>query len=150
MAEHVHGATTEIIKTTDFTLNGFSPKCFLQYYSAPGQLPRKVQIDRLKRLYQSMNIRDLLSDLGLEPEDLMPSHRPDNEVILLNEPDKEPAPFPPFLPLHYFDDENFEVWNPQEWLDKGIYHNTYKPIPGRALLPNVLSNLYSKIKYNLY
>ena len=56
----VHGATTEIIKATDFTTNGYLPKCFLPYYSAPGQLPRKVQIDRLKRLYQSMNIADLL------------------------------------------------------------------------------------------
>lgn len=46
LKEEVHGATTEIIKATDFTTNGYLPKCFLPYYSPPGQLPRKVQIDR--------------------------------------------------------------------------------------------------------
>jgi dynein heavy chain len=142
--DQVHGATTEIIKTTDFTQNGFAPKCFLPFYSAPGKLPRKVQIDRLKRLYHSMNISDLLSEMSLEPEKLMPRHRPADEVILLNVPNKDPAPFPPFLPLHYFDDENYEIWNPQEWLDKGVYHHTYKPLPGRALLPDVPSNVFSK------
>ena len=46
LKEQVHGATTEIIKATDFTSSGYLPKCFLPYYSPPGQLPRKVQIDR--------------------------------------------------------------------------------------------------------
>ncbi len=137
----MHGATTEIIKTTDFTQAGFAPKCFLPFYAPPGQLPRKVQIDRLKRLYQSMHIAELLADLGLEPDKLMPTHRPQNEVVLLNAPGKDPAPFPAFLSLHFFDDEDLEVWSPQEWLNKGIYHNLYKPLPGRALLPNVPSNM---------
>ncbi len=142
----VHGATTEIIKATDFTTNGYLPKCFLPYYSAPGQLPRKVQIDRLKRLYQSMNIADLLKQKKLEPEKLMPSHRPANEVILLNVPSKDPAPFAAFLPLHYFDDEEkYEIWTPQEWLNKGIENKMYKPLPAKALLPNVASNLFSKL-----
>ncbi len=42
----VHGATTEIIKITDFTIDGYLPKCFLPFYTPPGHLPRKVQIDR--------------------------------------------------------------------------------------------------------
>lgn len=46
LSKHVHGATTEIIKITDFTDNGYLPKCFLPFYTPPGQLPRKVQIDR--------------------------------------------------------------------------------------------------------
>lgn len=88
-----------------------------------------------------MHISELLSELKLDPEHLMPKHRPDNEIILLNVPDKDPAPFPPFLPLSYFDDENYEIWSPQEWLNKGVYHNSYKPLPGRALLPDVPSNV---------
>lgn len=142
--DQVHGATTEIIKTTDFTQNGFSPKCFLSYYSAPGHLPRKVQIDRLKRLYQSMHISELLSDMNLDPDKLMPRHRPASEVVLLNVPHRDPAPFPPFLPLHLFDDENYEIWTPQEWLNKGVEKDMYKPLPGRALLPNIPSNIYGK------
>jgi dynein heavy chain, axonemal len=144
LENQIHGATTEIIKTTDFTNTGFLPKCFLPYYTAPGELPRKVQIDRLKRLYLSMHINDLLKKKHLEPEKLMPTHRPADEIILLNVSESEPAPFPAFLPLHYFDDEKYEIWTPQEWLNKGIEDRVYKPLPGRSLLPNVPSNLYSK------
>ena len=43
-----------------------------------------------------MHISELLTELKLDPEQLMPKHRPDGEVILLNVPDKDPAPFPPF------------------------------------------------------
>ncbi len=89
-----------------------------------------------------MHISELLDEMGLEPEKLMPTHRPENEVITLNAPGKEPAPFPAFLSLHIFDDEDLEVWSPQEWLNKGIYHNLYKPLPGRALLPNIPSNQF--------
>lgn len=75
----------------------------------------------------------------------MPTHRPLNEVILLNVPNQDSAPFHPFLPLHYFDDENYEIWTPQEWLNKGIENKVYKPIPAKALLPNVPSNNYRKL-----
>jgi hypothetical protein len=136
---YIHGATTEIIKTTDFTVSGFLPKCFIPFYTKPGHLPRKVQIDRLKRLYQSLSISKLLSDLNLEPEKLMPVHRPANEVVILNAPGEDPAPFKPFLPLYHFDNENYEVLTPLEWFNKGIEGNVYKPLPGVALLPDVAS-----------
>ena len=84
--------------------------------------------------------------MNLEPEVLMPVNRPSNEVILLNVPNQDPAPFPAFLPLHYFDDENFEIWTPQEWLNKGVDQNIYKPLPAKALLPNIASNFISNIK----
>lgn len=41
-----HGATTEIIRVTEFTVEGYLPKVFLPFYTPPGELPRKVQIDR--------------------------------------------------------------------------------------------------------
>jgi dynein heavy chain len=144
LQEQIHGATTEIIKLTDFTMQGYLPKCFLPFYTPPGQLPRKVQIDRLKRLYQSMDIAELLSERNLEPEVIMPSHRPADEIIMLNTVSEDPAPFPPFLPLHYFDNEDFEVWTPHEWLNKGIEDGVYKPIPAQALLPNVPSDQFGK------
>lgn len=89
-----------------------------------------------------MDISEILKDMNLEPEVIMPVHRPVDEIILLNVPGKDPAPFPPFLPLHYFDDEDYEIWTPDEWLNKGIEHKVYKPLPGRALLPNIPSNQY--------
>lgn len=146
LSNQIHGATTEVIKITDFTINGYLPKCFLPFYTPPGQLPRKVQIDRLKRLYLSMDIAEILKERSLTPDQLMPVHRPVDEVIFLNVPGKEPAPFPAFLPLHYFDDEDYEVWTPEEWLNKGIENKVYKPLPGRALLPNVPSTAYDDPK----
>lgn len=89
-----------------------------------------------------MEISEILKEKNLEPEKLMPVHRPVNEIVLLNVPDRDPAPFPPFLPLHYFDNDDYEIWTPDEWLNKGIEHSVYKPIPGRALLPNVPSNKF--------
>lgn len=144
MQNQIHGATTEIIKITDFNLNGYLPKCFIPFYTSPGSLPRKVQIDRLKRLYLSMDICEQLEKKNLQPDKLMPKHRPADEVIILNSLSQDPAPFPPFLPLHYFDNEEYEIWTPTEWLKKGIEDNVYKPLPGRALLPDIPSNLYSK------
>jgi dynein heavy chain len=149
MDEQIHGATTQIIKITDFTVNGYLPKCFLPFYTPPGALPRKVQIDRLKRLYLSMDIAELLNEKKLFAEVLMPMHRPSDEVILVNalasSESDDLAPFPAFLPLHYFDNEDFEILTAQEWLNKGVEDGVYKPIPARALLPNVASNLLSKI-----
>jgi hypothetical protein len=89
-----------------------------------------------------MDIAQLLHDRHLEPEKLMPSQRPDDETIILNALDQEPAPFPAFLSLNFFDNEDYEIWTPQEWLNKGIAHNVYKPIPAKALLPDIDSNLF--------
>jgi hypothetical protein len=44
---YVHGVTTELLRVTEFTIEGFLPKVFLPFYTPPGTLPRKVQIDRL-------------------------------------------------------------------------------------------------------
>jgi hypothetical protein len=161
LREQVHGASTQIIKTTDFTIDGYLPKSFLAYYTPPGHLPRKVQIDRLKRLYLSMHIGDLLRERGLLPNKLMPSHRPADEVVVLSRAptktsmrdeavvDEDAAPFPCFLPLDYFDNVDYEIWTPQEWLNKGVDQRLYKPLPGRALLPNVDSHLFSKLVVRL-
>lgn len=93
-----------------------------------------------------MDISELLEEKKLTPDKLMPIHRPANEIILLNVIGKDSAPFPPFLPLHYFDSEEFEIWTPEEWLNKGVENKVYKPLPGRALLPDVPSNEYSNSK----
>ena len=95
-----------------------------------------------------MDISELLNEKGLEPEKLMPIHRPADEVVLLNQANADPAPFPAFLALHYFDNEDYEIWNPKDWLNKGIDGKFYKPVPGKALLPNIDSNEFSKYLKN--
>jgi hypothetical protein len=92
-----------------------------------------------------MDIGELLIEKGLEPEKLMPVHRTADDVVLLNQLDSEPAPFPSFLALHYFDNEDYEIWNPKDWLNKGNDGKFYKPVPGKALLPNIESTSFSKL-----
>ena len=90
-----------------------------------------------------MDISELLAEKGLEPEKLMPIHRPADDVVLLNQIGSDPAPFPAFLPLECFDNEDYEIWNPKDWLNKGNDGKSYKPIPAKALLPNVESTKFS-------
>jgi hypothetical protein len=99
---------------------------------------------RLRRLYLSMDIAQLLLDRNLEPEKLMPSHRPDGETVILNALNQDPAPFPPFLALNLFDNEDYEIWTPSEWLNKGISNGVYKPVPAKALLPDIDSDSFRK------
>ena len=44
------------------------------------------------------------------------------------------ASFPPFLPLHTFDDSEFDCHNPNEWLELGFVNGKQHPVPGKALL----------------
>lgn len=45
------------------------------------------------------------------------------------------CPFPPFLPLHTFDDTEYDCRNPKEWLELGFIDGKQHPVPGKALLP---------------
>ena len=78
-----------------------------------------------------MNVAEILSQRNLEPAKLLPSST-------ASSPETTNAlKFNSFLPLHYFDDENYEVLSPQEWLKKGIDQDVYRPVPAKALLPNI-------------
>ena len=44
------------------------------------------------------------------------------------------SPFPAFLPLHIFDDTEFDCRNPNEWLELGLVDGKQHPVPGKALL----------------
>ena len=59
----------------------------------------------------------------------------DSIPVLLNEDSDNPAPFPPYLPLHIFDNEEKDVRTPKEWISMGQVNGTRKPVPGVALLP---------------
>jgi dynein heavy chain len=55
--------------------------------------------------------------------------------IKLNADPNNPAPFPPYLPLFLFDDEEYESRRPEEWLELGVENGVRKPVPGKSLLP---------------
>lgn len=46
-----------------------------------------------------------------------------------------PAPFPAFLDLDTFDNTEYDIRTPQEWLELGEENGVRKPVPARSLLP---------------
>ena len=83
------------------------------YVPIPGKPPRKVVIDRQKKLFARLDIRDLLSDL----------------VPQIGEPTKVE-----WLPLELFDDTEFDCRTPDEWISLGYRdEGKFEPIGGTGL-----------------
>lgn len=91
---------------------------------------------RQKRNYGRQRLSSLLAKEGIDSNKLMPKRQPhDHKVVLNKSPD--PAPFPAFLPLHIFDNAEYDPRTPEEWLSLGYETPTVrKPIPGKALVPS--------------
>ena len=58
-----------------------------------------------------------------------------NQVVLLNADPNNPAPFAAFLDLDTFDNTEYDIRTPEEWLSIGVDDGVRKPIPAKALLP---------------
>ncbi|CAF4290444.1 unnamed protein product, partial [Rotaria sp. Silwood2] len=140
--------TTEFKRSDVYLEKTIEPKVFMPFYTAPYTLPRKVEIERRKRLYLSLDLPTLLQERNIDTNKLMPKYVPADQIVTLNIPNEDPAPFDPFLPLHYFDDTDFEIWTPQAWLTLGHDPLTglNKPLPGIALLPDVPASEINDIK----
>lgn len=57
------------------------------------------------------------------------------QVVILNADSDNPAPFAAFLDLQTFDNTEYDVRTPDEWLAIGMDNGMRKPVPGKALLP---------------
>ncbi|KAH1168316.1 dynein axonemal heavy chain 1 [Mauremys mutica] len=133
--KQVIGPTTEILAKSDFPLQAFKPKVQLPFQGLPGQCPRKIEIERRRRLYLKLDIAQLLAKEGIDSNHLMPRHQdPDNMPTI--EQKRDPL-FPIYLPLQIFDDEEYDCRTPEEWLLLGLEPGSQdrKPVPGKALLP---------------
>ncbi|KAK2170975.1 hypothetical protein NP493_1117g00049 [Ridgeia piscesae] len=117
----------------DFPPGSYTPKVQLPFWTAPGNCPRKVEIERRKRIYAAMDLNELLVKEGINTDELMPKEVANVRVILNKDPNN-PAPFPPFLPLHIFDNEEFDCRNPDEWIALGLDGAFRRPVPGKALI----------------
>ncbi|XP_071059360.1 dynein axonemal heavy chain 1-like [Pseudochaenichthys georgianus] len=120
-------------QTSYFPRGGDSPKVQIPYQTAPGQIPRKLEIERRRREYLKLDIEQLLAEQGIYSNLLMPTHQSssdDHETTTDN-------PVSPYLSLEVFDNEDFECRNPGDWLALGIAEKSLeqKPIPAKALLP---------------
>uniref|UniRef100_A0A8C5ZKT2 Dynein axonemal heavy chain 1 n=1 Tax=Marmota marmota marmota TaxID=9994 RepID=A0A8C5ZKT2_MARMA len=129
------GSTTKLLTQTDFPPQAYEPKVQVPFQVLPGQCPRKIEIERRKRQYLSLDIEQLLANEGIDSNELMPRH-PDPQNPQTIEQGHDPL-FPIYLPLKVFDNEEFDCRTPQEWINMGLEpgSNTRKPVPGKALLP---------------
>ncbi|CAF1636863.1 unnamed protein product, partial [Didymodactylos carnosus] len=87
--------TTELKRSQLYSERAVEPKVFLPFYNAPYTLPRKVEIERRKRLYLSLDVETLLQERGIITSELMPKYIPADKVVTLNLPNQDPAPFAP-------------------------------------------------------
>jgi dynein heavy chain len=81
----------------------------------PGKPPRKVVIDRQRKLFASLNIEELLLELGID----------------YRNPEATQADW---LPLEPFDDTEYDCRLPEEWISYGFDEDIrFNPIPGKGL-----------------
>lgn len=91
---------------------------------------------RRKRAYSKFDLDELLACLGIDSSLLMPKWSDSLQAVQLN-CGHDPAPFRPYLSLETFDNTEYEIREPREWLSLGVVaaEGVRKPVPGRALLP---------------
>lgn len=91
------------------------PKVMEPFDPIPGRPPRKVVIDRQRKLFASLDIEELLLELGID----------------YRNPNENPADW---LPLEPFDDTEYDSRMPEEWISFGEQADgTFQPIPGKGL-----------------
>ena len=86
----------------------------------PGEPPRKVLIDRLQKLYESLSIEELLTEWKID----------------YRHPQDSPASW---LPLEAYDDQTFECRIPDSWIQLGAEQDElgtgFLPIAGKVHSP---------------
>ncbi|TGZ66131.1 hypothetical protein CRM22_005485 [Opisthorchis felineus] len=124
----VHGPTSEVNFLIDFPRHSFDPKVQVPFYTPPTECPRKLQIERRKRRYQSLSLQKILeNEYHIRTEDLI--------ARFLDGTKDANGEWTTYLPLEYFDDETYDCRTPEDWLEMGIEDGVRKPVPALCLLP---------------
>ncbi|OCT85694.1 dynein heavy chain 1, axonemal [Xenopus laevis] len=133
--KQVIGPTTEVLVKSDFAKCGYEPKVQLPFLVAPGQCPRKIELERRRREYMKLDINKLLINKGIDSNLLMPRHTDAKNLPCIEL--KTGSLLPTYLPLEVFDDEEYDVRTWTDWLSLGYEEGSTerKPVPGKALLP---------------
>nr|XP_040059002.1 dynein heavy chain 1, axonemal-like isoform X4 [Gasterosteus aculeatus aculeatus] len=128
-----HKPNSQHLNNSYFCQGGTKPKVQKPYQTVPGQIPRKLAIERLRREYLKLDFEQLLAEKGIDPNILIPRH-PSNGGEHVTTTDN---PVSPHLPLEIFDNEDYDCWTPEDWLALGKEEGSIdlKPVPAKALLP---------------
>ncbi|CAN0220902.1 unnamed protein product, partial [Ectocarpus sp. 6 AP-2014] len=98
------------------------PKVQAPFETRPGEIPRRIQIERKRRLYLQHRIDALLLERGIDH-----SQPPKSALAFL-------SPSIPPMPVEVFDNHDFEVRSPENWLSLAQdSEGNVVGLPGRAL-----------------
>ena len=98
------------------------PKVISPFVTRPGHIPRKIEIERKKRLYATQDIEALLGAKGVDYS---------NPLVTTLGNIKQGLPC---MPLEAFDNVDFEIRTPAEWLERGIKSDgSQGGLPAKAL-----------------
>ncbi|XP_036957739.1 dynein heavy chain 1, axonemal isoform X2 [Acanthopagrus latus] len=131
------GTSSTQPQTSYFSQGGDKPKIQIAYQTIPGEIPRKLAIERCRREYLNIDFEQLLAEKGIDSNLLMPIHQSSSDKHGTT-PD---TPVSPYLPLEIFDNEDYDCRTPEDWLALGYAEQSpdRKPIPAKALLPTEFS-----------
>lgn len=96
------------------------PKVIVPYEQRAGKPPRRVEIERKKRLYASQDINELLVESGINYA---------KYNVEMNHQTGQKS----YLPLDVFDDTEYEARNPEDWITLGTDKDGVCSIPAKAL-----------------
>lgn len=120
-----------------FPVQTLKPKVQLVYKTIHGQIPRSVEIERRLRLFNSHNIEDVFVDAGFEMWQLIPVHDLRKLLSCKERRDIFSMTFS-ILPIQWFDNFDFGIMRPADWLDLGLLNGKRHPVPAKAFLPNFM------------
>jgi dynein heavy chain len=104
-----------------FDLKSMEPKVQVPFISRPGVVPRKIEIERKKRIFSGVQLEDLLLERSID-------HKVPSATSL-----EFYAGDVPLLPLESFDDTDFECRSVAAWLELGTKSDGTCALPARAL-----------------
>ncbi|XP_051269985.1 dynein axonemal heavy chain 1 isoform X2 [Dicentrarchus labrax] len=128
-----HASTSWQSQSSYFCPEGDTPKVQMPYQTIPGQIPRKLEIERRRREYLKLDFEQLLAEKGINSNLIMPRCQSSCDEHV-NTPDN---PVSPYLPLELFDNEEYDCRTPEDWIALANAERSpdRKPIPAKALLP---------------
>ena len=100
----------------DSPLAAFEPKVLSAFEQEPGKAPRRIEIERRKRLFLAQDIEELLRQDGVDFNVMVPEEKRS------------------YLPLAAFDDDTFDSRTTEEWLTLRMQHGENLGVPARALM----------------
>jgi dynein heavy chain len=103
----------------DCPAKALEPKVFVPFVNPPGGVPRKIVIERKRRLFEQQNIEELLRE----------------QVIDYSKPVTAQNKYENYLPLEIFDDTEFDPRTQQEWMSLGYdeEQDVFKYIPAKGV-----------------